>query len=45
MKVNSLLTLLVFLIAAHAKSLGLPVVINNVADFSRVSGLKVENWS
>ena len=33
------------LIAAHAKSLGLPVVTNNVADFSRVRGLKVENWS
>ena len=33
------------LIAAHAKSLGLPVVTNNVADFSRVKGLKVENWS
>ena len=33
------------LIAAHAKSLGLPVVTNNVADFSRVTGLKVENWS
>ena len=32
------------LIAAHAKSLGLPVVTNNVADFSRVRGLKVENW-
>ena len=33
------------LIAAHAKSLGLPVVTNNVADFSRVRGLEVENWS
>jgi tRNA(fMet)-specific endonuclease VapC len=33
------------LIAAHAKSLGLPVVTNNVADFSEVRGLKVENWS
>ena len=33
------------LIAAHAKSLGLPVVTNNVADFSRVRGLKVEDWS
>lgn len=33
------------LIAAHAKSLGLPVVTNNVVDFSRVRGLKVENWS
>ncbi len=33
------------LIAAHAKSLGLPAVTNNVADFSRVRGLEVENWS
>lgn len=33
------------LIAAHAKSLGLPIVTNNVAEFSRVKGLKVENWS
>jgi tRNA(fMet)-specific endonuclease VapC len=33
------------LIAAHAKSRGLPVVTNNMADFSRVRGLKVENWS
>jgi len=32
------------LIAAHAKSHRLPVVTNNVADFSRVGGLKVENW-
>jgi len=33
------------LIAAHAKLLGLIVVTNNVAHFSKVSGLKVENWS
>ena len=33
------------LIPAHAKSLGVPVVTNNVTDFSRVSGLKVENGS
>lgn len=32
------------LIAAHAKALGMTVVTNNVREFSRVDGLKVENW-
>lgn len=32
------------LIAAHAKSLNLTVVTNNVREFSRVPNLKVENW-
>lgn len=32
------------MIAAHARSLGATVVTNNVKDFSRVSGLKYENW-
>lgn len=32
------------LIAAHAKSLGLTLVTNNIREFSRVEGLKVENW-
>jgi len=32
------------LIATHAKSLGLTLVTNNVREFSRVDGLKVENW-
>jgi tRNA(fMet)-specific endonuclease VapC len=31
-------------IAGHALSLGLTVVTSNVAEFSRVPGLKVENW-
>jgi tRNA(fMet)-specific endonuclease VapC len=31
-------------IAAHAFSLGLPLVTDNVREFSRVRGLKVENW-
>jgi len=31
-------------IAAHAISLGVTVVTNNVREFGRVSGLKVENW-
>lgn len=33
------------LIAAHALSEGLTLVTNNVAEFSRVDGLSVENWS
>ena len=32
------------MIAAHAKSLDATVVTNNVKDFGRVKGLKVENW-
>lgn len=32
------------LIAAHARSLGLILVTNNVREFSRVPGLVVENW-
>ncbi|KAB2925855.1 MAG: type II toxin-antitoxin system VapC family toxin [Dechloromonas sp.] len=31
-------------IAAHARSGGLTVVTNNVAEFSRVPGLLLENW-
>jgi tRNA(fMet)-specific endonuclease VapC len=33
-----------FLIAAHAKSLGLILVTNNEKEFSRVDGLRIENW-
>lgn len=33
------------LIAAHALSLGLTLVTNNVREFSRVRGLEVENWA
>lgn len=32
------------MIAAHAISLGLILVTNNVREFSRVRGLRVENW-
>jgi tRNA(fMet)-specific endonuclease VapC len=32
------------LIAAHALSLGITLVTDNVDEFSRVSGLSVENW-
>jgi tRNA(fMet)-specific endonuclease VapC len=33
------------LIAAHARCLGLTLVTNNVREFSRVQGLKLENWA
>ena len=33
------------LIAAHAKSKGLIVVTNNIREFERVEGLKIENWT
>jgi len=32
------------LIAAHALSMGITLVTNNAREFSRVPGLKVENW-
>jgi Predicted nucleic acid-binding protein, contains PIN domain len=31
-------------IAAHARSEGLVLVTNNLTEFERVSGLRVENW-
>ncbi|SHF85187.1 tRNA(fMet)-specific endonuclease VapC [Modicisalibacter ilicicola DSM 19980] len=33
------------MIAGHARSLGLVVVTNNVREFERVPGLRVEDWS
>jgi tRNA(fMet)-specific endonuclease VapC len=33
------------LIAAHARFLGLILATNNVREFSRVDGLKIENWT
>ena len=33
-----------FMIAAHARSLGLTLVTNNTKEFERVDGLRVENW-
>ena len=33
------------LIAAHARCLGLTLVTNNTREFSRVAGLKLENWA
>jgi len=32
------------LIAAHAKSLDLTLITNNISEFARVPGLRVENW-
>jgi tRNA(fMet)-specific endonuclease VapC len=32
-------------IAAHARSLGLRLVTNNTAEFSRVKGLTLDNWT
>ncbi|MGB0954610.1 MAG: type II toxin-antitoxin system tRNA(fMet)-specific endonuclease VapC [Panacagrimonas sp.] len=32
------------MIAGHARSLGLTVVTNNVGEFSRVPGIRLENW-
>jgi tRNA(fMet)-specific endonuclease VapC len=33
------------LIAAHALSLNIQLVANNVREFKRVPGLRVENWA
>jgi tRNA(fMet)-specific endonuclease VapC len=33
------------LIAAHALSLGVTLVTNNVSEYSRVSGLAIEDWA
>ena len=33
-----------FMIAAHARSLGLTLVTNNTNEFKRVAGLQIENW-
>jgi tRNA(fMet)-specific endonuclease VapC len=33
------------LIAAHARSLNLTLITNNTAEFSRVEGLAMENWT
>jgi tRNA(fMet)-specific endonuclease VapC len=33
------------MIAGHARSLDYTVVTNNMKEFSRVSGLKTENWA
>ena len=42
---GTLIGLMDMLIAAHAKSKGLVIVTNNVREFERVEGLKLENWA
>ena len=37
--------LLDILIASHARSLDLVLVTNNVKEFERIPGLRIENWS
>jgi tRNA(fMet)-specific endonuclease VapC len=32
-------------IAAHARSIGLTLVTNNISEFTRVRNLKIENWA
>jgi tRNA(fMet)-specific endonuclease VapC len=32
-------------IAAHARAAGLTLVTNNLAEFKRISGLRLENWT
>ena len=32
-------------VAAHARALGLTLVTNNTAEFERVTGLHIENWT
>ena len=34
-----------FMIAAHARNLGLTLVTNNTKEFERIDGLRIENWS
>ena len=34
-----------YLVAAHARSLGVRLVTNNIAEFNRVKGLTLENWT
>jgi tRNA(fMet)-specific endonuclease VapC len=33
------------MIAGHARSRGLTLVTNNMSEFERVSGLRLENWA
>jgi tRNA(fMet)-specific endonuclease VapC len=44
-KSGSLIGAYDLLIAAHALALGLTLVTNNVREFRRVPGLRVENWA
>lgn len=41
---GSLIGSMDLLIAAHARSLDVPLVTNNEREFKRVQGLRIENW-
>jgi tRNA(fMet)-specific endonuclease VapC len=41
---NSIIGPLDMLIGAHAKSLDMVLVTNNIKEFERIKGLKIENW-
>ena len=43
-KTGSLIGAYDMLIAGHARSLGLVIVTNNLREFSRVDGLRCEDW-
>ena len=43
-KTGSMIGEMDLLIAAHAKALDVVLVTNNLREFRRVSGLKLENW-
>ena len=43
-KTGSMIGEMNLLIAAHAKALGVTLVTNNLREFRRVPGLKMENW-
>ena len=43
-KTGSMIGEMDLLIAAHAKALDVALVTNNLREFRRVSGLKLENW-
>lgn len=44
-KTGKIIGMMDLLIAAHALYLDYPLVTNNKAEFSRVPGLKIENWA
>ena len=44
-KQGTVIGMMDYLIAAHARSKGFTIVTNNTKEFSRVYGLTVENWT
>ena len=43
-KVGTLIGNMDLLIGSHARSLGLELVTNNLKEFERIAGLRIENW-